>query len=96
MLFGLEDSPVPGISKHVRDVQVSDFEGFEALVHRATLSNDPLGDLNPECTYDIKHRPTVRVGAMRQGSWVHRFLFSSSCSLYGKARRRPVGGECQI
>jgi nucleoside-diphosphate-sugar epimerase len=69
----------------VRDVRVRDLDGFDAVVHLAAVSNDPVGDLNPESTYDINYKGTVRLGKLAREAGVHRFLFSSSCSLYGAA-----------
>jgi nucleoside-diphosphate-sugar epimerase len=76
---------VPAIRKDIRDVVVADLKGFDALIHLAALSNDPLSDLNPECTYEINHRASVRLAELAKAAGVSRFLFSSSCSLYGKA-----------
>jgi nucleoside-diphosphate-sugar epimerase len=69
----------------VRDVQERDLEGFEAVVHLAALSNDPLGNLNPEITYGINHRASVRLAALAKAAGASRFVFASSCSLYGVA-----------
>jgi nucleoside-diphosphate-sugar epimerase len=74
---------VPSVHKDVRDVTERDFEGFDAVMHLAALSNDPLGNLDPELTYEINHRASVRVARMAKAAGVQRFLFSSSCSLYG-------------
>ena len=76
---------VESVSKDVRDVEVDDLVGFDAVVHLAAVCNDPLGDLNPQATYDINHVASVRVAEMAKAAGVPRFLFSSSCSLYGKA-----------
>jgi nucleoside-diphosphate-sugar epimerase len=83
--FGREPDPVPCIGKDVRDVGVGDLEGFDAVVHLAAISNDPLGDLNPATTYDINHRGAVHLAAVAKAAGVGRFAFSSSCSLYGAA-----------
>jgi nucleoside-diphosphate-sugar epimerase len=80
---GLVD--VPAISRDLRDVAVEDLKGFDAVIHLAALSNDPLSDLNPECTYEINHRASVRLAELAKAAGVTRFLFSSSCSLYGLA-----------
>src|SRR5712692_1472224 len=80
---GLAD--VPAIHKDVRDVAVADLEGFDAVVNLAALSNDPLSDLNPECTYEINHLGSVRLARAAKEAGVARFLHSSSCSLYGVA-----------
>ena len=80
---GLAD--VPAIRKDLRDVIAADLNGFDAVIHLAALSNDPLSDLNPECTYEINHRASVRLAELAKMAGVPRFLFSSSCSLYGVA-----------
>jgi nucleoside-diphosphate-sugar epimerase len=69
----------------VRDVESDDLYGFDAVVHLAAVCNDPVGDLNPQATYDINHLASVRVAELAKEAGVRRFLFSSSCSLYGKA-----------
>jgi nucleoside-diphosphate-sugar epimerase len=84
-LFG-EDSPeIPAVEVDVRDAEPRHLEGFDAVVHLAALCNDPLGDLNPDVTYDINHRGAVRMAELAREAGVERFLFSSSCSLYGAA-----------
>ena len=83
--FGGSLPQVPEVRKDIRDVGPRDLEGFDAVVHLAALSNDPLGDLNPELTYDINHRGTERVAAAAKEAGVPRFVFSSSCSNYGAA-----------
>ena len=65
----------------------SDLDGFDAVIHLAGLSNDPLGDLNPALTYDINHLASVRLAELSKKAGVERFIFSSSCSNYG------AGGE---
>lgn len=82
--FGPRPEPVEAIRRDVRDVTPEVFAGFDAVVHLAGLSNDPLGDLNPALTYDINHRGTVAVAQAAKAAGVERFLFSSSCSLYGR------------
>lgn len=67
----------------VRDVQRADLEGFEAVVHLAALSNDPLGNLDPSLTREINHEASVRLARLAKDAGVRRFLFSSSCSIYG-------------
>lgn len=83
--FG-EDDPantIPEINKDVRDVTHADIDGFDAILHLAGLSNDPLGDLNPELTYEINHRASVRLAEIARELGVERYIFSSSCSNYG-------------
>lgn len=83
--FGSNPGSLVALRKDLRDVTVEDLSGFGAVIHLAALSNDPLGDLNPECTYDINHRASVRLARLAKEARVPRFLFSSSCSLYGVA-----------
>ena len=81
--FGDEPGGIPETIKDIRDVTVSDLEGFDAVMHLAGLSNDPLGDLNPTLTYEINHLATVRLAKLSKQAGVKRFIFSSSCSNYG-------------
>jgi nucleoside-diphosphate-sugar epimerase len=76
---------VPNLGKDIRDVTLRDLTGFDAVIHLAALSNDPLGDLDPEITYDINHRGSVRLAVLAKSAGVGRFLFASSCSNYGRA-----------
>lgn len=68
-----------------RRAEPSDFAGFDAVVHLAALSNDPLGDLDPSLTYEINHDGTIRTAEVAKAAGVSRFVFASSCSLYGAA-----------
>ncbi len=81
--FGSAPAAIPEIRKDIRDVAAADLEGFDAVLHLAALSNDPLGDLNPQITYDINHHAAVTLAAAAKEAGVERYLFSSSCSLYG-------------
>src|SRR4051794_202286 len=76
---------VPTIRKDLRDVTPEDVRGFEAVLHLAALSNDPLGNLNPGLTEDINWRSSVRLAELSKEAGVRRFVFSSSCSTYGQA-----------
>jgi nucleoside-diphosphate-sugar epimerase len=69
----------------VRDVTAAELRGFEAVLHLAAISNDPVGDLAPDTTFDINHRAAARLAQKAKEAGVSRFIFSSSCSLYGKA-----------
>jgi nucleoside-diphosphate-sugar epimerase len=82
--FG-EVPPVKAIRRDVRDVTVEDLEGFDAVMHLAAISNDPIGDLNPEVTYAINHRASVDLARLAKQAGVSRYVFSSSCSTYGAA-----------
>jgi len=74
---------IPAMRRDIRDATLGDLEGFDAVVHLAALSNDPLGDFDPELTYDINHRATAKLATLARQAKVKRFLFSSSCSNYG-------------
>ena len=76
---------VPHIRKDVRDVVRGDLEGLDAIIHLAALSNDPLGNLRPDLTYDINHHGSVRLAVLAKQAGVKRFLLASSCSNYGQA-----------
>lgn len=73
------------LHKDVRDLGLSDLEGFDAVVHLAALCNDPLGDLHAEWTYDINHRASVNLARLAREAGVKRYLYASSCSMYGAA-----------
>lgn len=83
--FGEPAREFPSIRKDLRDIEHSDLEGFDAVIHLAGLSNDPLGNLNPNLTYDINHHASVRLARLSKEVGVKRYLFSSSCSTYGAA-----------
>jgi nucleoside-diphosphate-sugar epimerase len=83
--FGPKQPEVESIHADVRDVEPQDLVGFDAVVHLAAVCNDPVGDLNPQTTYDINHLASVRIAECAKEAGVKRFLFSSSCSLYGRA-----------
>lgn len=74
---------VPAISKDVRDVTEQDLNGFDAVIHLAGLSNDPLGDYRPSLTEDINYKGSVKVAELAKRAGVARFIFASSCSNYG-------------
>jgi nucleoside-diphosphate-sugar epimerase len=84
-LFGDPGPDVASIRKDVRSVEKEDLAGFDAVLHLAAVCNDPVGDLNPDATYGINHLASVRVAQMAKEAGVPRFVFASSCSLYGKA-----------
>lgn len=83
--FGEPPKEFQSVRKDLREVELSDLEGFDAVIHLAGLSNDPLGNLNAELTYDINYHASVRLARLAQEAGVSRFLFSSSCSTYGAA-----------
>ncbi len=81
--FGDDLATIATVHRDVRDVTPADFEGFDAVVHLAALSNDPIGDLNEQWTYDINLDATLRVAREAKAAGVGRFVFASSCSMYG-------------
>jgi nucleoside-diphosphate-sugar epimerase len=83
--FGQGIVDVPNIRKDIRDATVHDLAGFDAILHLAALSNDPLGNYNPQLTDEINHLATVRLAEVAREAGVPRFVFSSTCSNYGVA-----------
>ena len=71
--------------KDIRHLDVADLEGVDAVVHMAELSNDPIGDLIGDVTYDINHHGSVRLATLAKQAGVSRFVYMSSCSVYGVA-----------
>jgi nucleoside-diphosphate-sugar epimerase len=94
--FGSWREPIRTLVKDVRAVERSDLAGFDAIAHLAALSNDPLGDLNPELTYDINHRASVHLARVAKDAGVGRFVFASSCSNYGAAGDAPVDETSEL
>jgi nucleoside-diphosphate-sugar epimerase len=78
-------APVAQMIKDVRDLTEGDLAGIDAVIHLAALSNDPLGNINPDLTFGINHHGSVHVARVAKAAGVRRFLFASSCSNYGSA-----------
>jgi nucleoside-diphosphate-sugar epimerase len=91
--FGPDERTFEERRRDIRDVTASELEGFDAVVHLAALSNDPLGDLDRELTYDINLRGTLHLAAQAKSAGVERFVFASSCSMYGAAAGDEVVDE---
>ena len=85
--FGKGIVDIPELKKDIRDVEIEDLKGFNAVFHLAGLSNDPLGNLNPRLTEEINYEASVKLAKLAKQAKVERFIFSSSCSNYG------AGGE---
>ncbi|MGI0492604.1 NAD-dependent epimerase/dehydratase family protein [Alkalinema pantanalense CENA528] len=94
--FGDSIPEIPTVRKDIREAVASDLQGFDAVIHLAGLSNDPLGDLNPQLTYDINHLASVRLAELAKAAGVQRFIFSSSCSNYGAAGETPVDETSEL
>jgi nucleoside-diphosphate-sugar epimerase len=78
------------IKKDVRQVKISDLQGVGAVVHLAALSNDPTGELDPGLTQDINTGGTLRLAEMAREAGVEKFIFSSSCSIYGQSAEKAL------
>jgi nucleoside-diphosphate-sugar epimerase len=85
-----------GMRVDLRDVTRKQLEGFEAVIHLAALSNDPLGALAPQITYDINHHASVRLARLAKDAGVRRFLYASTCSVYGAAGEDPVTEDAPL
>jgi nucleoside-diphosphate-sugar epimerase len=81
--FGPDVEDVPSLRMDVRDVEREHLEGFDAVLHLAAISNDPVGDLDASTTYEINHLAASRIAHLAKEAGAERFVFSSSCSLYG-------------
>lgn len=91
--FAGDPPAVPDVAVDVRDATAAALEGVEAVVHLAALSNDPLGELDADLTHDINHRASLRLARLARGAGVSRFVFASSCSVYGASSRRGSAGR---
>ena len=92
-------SSISYLRKDLRSVEESDLNGVDAIFHLCALSNDPLGDFNPEITYEINHKGSVRLAKLAKKVGIKRFVFSSSCSVYGDSKEEVVNekfGSCDI
>lgn len=87
---------IPWLRKDIRDIELSDFHGFDAVVHLAALSNDPIGNLNEKWTEEINHHSSVRLAELAKEAGVRRFLFSSSCIMYGMSEAAVVTEESPL
>jgi nucleoside-diphosphate-sugar epimerase len=84
------------ITKDIRHITAEDLKGFEAVVHMADLSNDPIGELAPHITHDINHKGSVRLAQMAKAVGVRRFIYMSSCSVYGVSDGDFVNEESPV
>src|SRR5688572_29357581 len=94
--FGPQPPDPATIRMDARDVRPEHLDGFDAVVHLAAVSNDPVGHLNPMSTYAINHEASVHLAGVARQAGVRRFVFSSSCSLYGAAGDAPVSEEASF
>lgn len=84
------------LTKDIRHIELEDLEGVEAIVHMAELSNDPTGQLAPNITYDINHKGSLRLAKLAKQAGVRRFVYMSSCSVYGVATDGDVTEESPV
>ena len=84
------------LNKDIRHITTEDLQGVEAIVHMAELSNDPTGQLSPNITYDINHVGSVRLAKLAKQAGVRRFVYMSSCSVYGVATEGDVTEESPV
>jgi nucleoside-diphosphate-sugar epimerase len=84
------------LNKDIRHITAEDFQGVEAVVHMAELSNDPAGQLSPTITYDINHKGSVHLATLAKAAGVRRFVYMSSCSVYGVATGEDVTEESPV
>ena len=94
----LVDDPVsiPAVHKDIRDLEAADLEGFDAVVHLAALSNDPIGNLSENWTEEINLEASVRLAELARDAGVERFLFSSSCIMYGMSEAAVVDEDSPL
>ena len=88
--------PIKQINKDVREVSKGDLENIDAVIHLAALSNDPLGDFDAKLTDEINYRATVRIANLARESGIRRFIYASSCSMYGIAGEDAVGEDSPL
>jgi nucleoside-diphosphate-sugar epimerase len=84
------------LAKDLRQVEVADLDGVDAVVHMAELSNDPAGQLAPHITYEINHKGSVRLAELARKAGVRRFVYMSSCSVYGVSEGDFVTEESPV
>ncbi|MFI7385555.1 NAD-dependent epimerase/dehydratase family protein [Streptomyces sp. NPDC049813] len=92
-VLGPQPADPAGHRVDLRDVTADHVSGVDAVIHLAALSNDPLGSLAPELTYDINHHASVRLARLARDAGVRRFLYASTCSVYGAAGGDDLVGE---
>jgi nucleoside-diphosphate-sugar epimerase len=95
-LYNGTDKTAKTLNKDIRHITLEDLEGVEAVVHMAELSNDPTGQLSPTITYDINHKGSVRLAELAKQAGVRRFVYMSSCSVYGVASEGDVTEETPV
>jgi len=95
-LYNGTNTTAKTLNKDIRHISLEDLQGVEAIVHMAELSNDPTGQLSPNITYDINHVGSVRLAKLAKQAGVRRFIYMSSCSVYGVATEGDVTEESAV
>ena len=95
-LYNGTDTTALTLNKDIRHIASDDLAGIDAIVHMAELSNDPTGQLSPTITYDINHIGSVRLAELAQAAGIQRFVYMSSCSVYGVATGDDVTEESPV
>lgn len=93
LLYHTGDLQPRTLSRDIRELTVDELRGHDAIVHMAELSNDPTGELVPDITYDINHRGTLRLAELARAAGIRRFVYTSSCSVYGVANGEDAVSE---
>nr|WP_290227279.1 SDR family oxidoreductase [Trichocoleus desertorum] len=95
-LYNATDLTAKTLNKDIRHITAEDLQDVDAVVHMAELSNDPTGQLSPNITYDINHKGSVRLAELAKAAGVRRFVYMSSCSVYGVATGQDVTEESEV
>ncbi|MCU0526159.1 MAG: SDR family oxidoreductase [Elainella sp. Prado103] len=95
-LYNGTETTAKTLNKDIRHISLEDLQGIDAIVHMAELSNDPTGQLAPHITYEINHKGSVRLAELAKQAGVRRFVYMSSCSVYGVATEGDVTEESAI
>lgn len=96
-LYPTESHLFRQITKDIRKIQQEDLEGISAIIHLAALSNDPLGEVNPSLTDQINHQASIRLAELAKKQGIQKFIFASSCSLYGiSSEDKPLTEEGKL
>jgi nucleoside-diphosphate-sugar epimerase len=95
-LYNATNLTAKTLNKDIRHITAEDLQGVDAIVHMAELSNDPTGQLSPNITYDINHKGSVRLAELAKAAGVRRFVYMSSCSVYGVATGQDVTEESEV
>jgi nucleoside-diphosphate-sugar epimerase len=94
--IGVDEWHMPTVRRDIRDILPVDLAGLDAVIHLAALSNDPLGDRSPDRTYDINHHAAVRLACSAREAGVERFIFGSTCGVYGSGGDEPLTEDAPL